>query len=279
MVPIRRIFSHSNFLVLAAFAISISWAQQNPSSNHSSRESSTAGRSIFNSTCAPCHGLDGRGSDKAVNIAGSSRVRRMSDAQLSSIISNGVPGTGMPAFHILSPIQVREVIVYLRSLQGKGEGHDLPGDPKRGTEIFFGKGDCSSCHAISGQGGFLGPDLTEHAATSSVEAIREEIIRSPRLPAVGFRRGVATTASGDRLEGLVRNEDNFSVQLQTSDGNFHFFKKVNLRSFERLEGSLMPGDYRDRLSEGELNDLVSFLMTTPAREKTADQRRRMDDDE
>ena len=60
-----------------------------------------------------------------------------------------------------------------------------------GKEIFFGKGDCGRCHTISGQGGFLGPDLTNHAMTSSAEAIREEIVRSPRVPAVGYRMAVS----------------------------------------------------------------------------------------
>ena len=60
----------------------------------------------FNSTCAGCHGLDGRGSDKGANIAGSVSVRRLSDADVSAIISKGVPGTGMPAFHNLSARQI-----------------------------------------------------------------------------------------------------------------------------------------------------------------------------
>ncbi len=166
----------------------------------------------------------------------------------------------MPAFHNLNQEQVRAIVRYLRSLQGKVAARALPGDAKRGKEIYFGKGDCSSCHTISGHGGFLGPDLTDHAATASTDAIREEIVRSPRVASPGYRTGVLTTANGDRLEGLIRNEDNFSVQLQTKDGSFHFFKKAELRNLEHLNGSLMPANYRELLSDGELNDLVSYLM-------------------
>ncbi len=206
-------------------------------------------------------------------------MRRLSDAQLSSIISNGVPGTGMPPFRSLSARQVGAVVDYLRTLQGKAEGRTLPGDANRGKEIFFGKGDCSACHTISGQGGFLGPDLTEHGATSSAEAIRDEIVRAARVPPIGYRAAVLTTGSGERLEGLVRNEDNFSVQLQTRDGSFHFFKKTDLRSFERQDSSLMPADYRSRLSDAELNDLASYLMTTPSPNKASPPRKKVDDDE
>jgi cytochrome c oxidase cbb3-type subunit 3 len=280
MVPIRQsLYQVGLFFVLSVFSISILQARQNPSSDHDSKAAPAAGRTTFNSSCAGCHGLDGTGSDKAVNISGSARVRNLSDAQLSSIISNGLPGTGMPAFRSLNARQVRAVVDYLRSLQGKAEGQTLLGDPNRGKEIFFGKGDCSACHTISGQGGFLGPDLTEHGATSSADAIRDEIVRAPRVPSIGYRTAVLTTESGERLGGLVRNEDNFSIQLQTKDGSFHFLKKTDLRSFDRQDGSLMPADYRSRLSEGELNDLASYLMTSPAPNKAAPPRKKVDDDE
>jgi len=184
----------------------------------------------------------------------------------------------MPAFHSLTEKQVRALIGYLRFLQGRAGAFTISGDAKRGREIFFGKGECSTCHTISGQGGFLGPDLTNHA-TASAEAIREEIIRAARVPAAGYRTAVLTTANGDRVEGLVRNEDNFSVQLQTKDGNFHLLKKAELRSFEYQDGSLMPGNYRELLSEAELNDLASYLVTTSGANKPPTYRKHEDDTE
>jgi cytochrome c oxidase cbb3-type subunit 3 len=127
--------------------------------------------------------------------------------------------------------------------------------------LFFGKAECSTCHMISGEGGFLGPDLSGYAATAEPTAIREQIVKTQRTPAPSYRPAVLTTANGERLEGLIRNEDNFSLQLQTKDGNFHFFQKSELRDFERRDSSLMPTDYRDRLSSSELDDLVSFLVS------------------
>jgi putative heme-binding domain-containing protein len=280
MLPIRKSLSPllGPCLLLWAFNISFSLAQQLSSSDHSN-VTLEVGRNTYNSSCAGCHGLDGRGSDKAVNISGSAKVLHLSDAQLSGIISNGVPGTGMPAFHSLSERQTRAIVGYLRSLQGKLEARTPAGDAGRGKEIFFGKGDCSSCHTISGKGGFLGPDLTDHGATASAKAIREEIVRSPRVPSAGYLTAVLTTASGDRLEGLIRNEDNFSVQLQTKDGSFHFLKKAELRNFEHLSRSLMPANYRELLSDGELNDLVSYLMVTPATGKPLIPRKKESDAE
>jgi len=249
-------------LVLTLSQASLAQTKPNHTADETPKILSAMGRSSFNASCAPCHGLDGSGSDKAANIASSARVQHLSDAQLANIISKGVPGTGMPAFSDLPEKQVHGIVVYLRSLQGKGTKVSLAGDARHGREIFFGKGECSCCHTIAGEGGFLGPELTNHAATSSPKSIREEIIQSPRTPTVGYRTAVLTTASGDRLEGLIRNEDNFSVQVQTKDGTFHLVRKSEEQHLEYTNTSMMPTNYRERLNDRELDDLVSFLLST-----------------
>jgi|SRR5215469_17621282 len=263
------------FVILSVCQVSFPQSKQKTSSSHEPK-SSVPGRSTFNSTCAGCHGLDGRGSDKAINIA-SGEAGALSDAQLASIISNGIPDTGMPGFRTLSQAQVHALVSYLRSLQGKAEAQILPGDAKRGREIFFGKGGCAACHSIAGEGGFLGPELTEYAATNSPEGLRNEIIKSPRVPSRGYRPVVVITTRGERLEGLMRNEDNFSMQLQTADGNFHLLRKNDVQSCEHRDGSLMPGNYRERLSDSELDDLISYLMKTSTPGRTATPAKNKDD--
>ena len=236
-------------------------AQQPFPADHGEKRS-FPGRTLYNSNCAGCHGLDGHGSDKGVNIAENMKLRNLPDAQLSGIISGGVPGTGMPAFSSLSGTQIRAVIEYVRSLQGKREPQTLSGDPKRGKEIFFGKGTCSTCHAISGEGGFLGPDLSSYAYGASAVAVREEVTKQRRLPPFGYRPATLTAQDGSQVQGLIRNEDNFSVQFQSMDGVFHFLQKSELHNFNRLETSLMPSDFGERLTADELNNLVAYLMNS-----------------
>lgn len=238
------------------------WALGAPSFlGQSAKSTADGGRSVYNSSCAGCHGLDGRGGDKGINVATSATIKSFSDAQLLGVVSNGVAGTGMPAFHSLGDNQIRAVIAYLRTLQGKVGSRTLPGDAKRGREVFFGKGACSSCHTISGEGGFFGPDLSVYASGFSVQAIRDEVTKTKRTPSEGYRAAVLTMPNGDRLEGLIRNEDNFSIQFQSKDGAFHLLQKSDLHQLDRVETSWMPTDYGERLSEGELNDLISYLMT------------------
>lgn len=116
-------------LCAAAFQASSLLAQQDDSLDGDIEKAAGPGARSFNSTCAGCHGLDGGGSDKGANIAGSVKVRRLSDAEVSAIISKGVPGTGMPAFHHLSAQQIGSLVRYLRILQGKGEAQAPPATP------------------------------------------------------------------------------------------------------------------------------------------------------
>lgn len=263
MLPVRN----SSQLLLALLVIvvvgvlfPISLAQQD-SWEGDYKATPAPGKRAFASTCAGCHGLDGRGTEKAPNITSSTKMQRLSDARIANIISNGIPGTGMPAFRTLSAAQVHSLVSYLRKLQGEGEARTLPGDSRRGKKIFFGKGECSNCHAISGEGGFLGPDLTAYGSLTSATSILEGILKRDRIVPAGYKSAIATTRDGGSVEGVVRNEDNFSVQVQTKDGSFHLVQKADLEKLEYLPQPLMPTDYGERLSRPELKDLVSYLMS------------------
>jgi putative heme-binding domain-containing protein len=237
-----------------------SFAQQHDFWGDDHRTTEAPGQRPYNSNCAGCHGLDGRGSDKGPNIAASVNVRHLSDARVSSIIAEGIPGTGMPAFHSLGKQQTRAIVGYIRILQGRLEARTLPGNAMRGKEVFFGKGECSLCHSMAGEGGFLGRDLSTYGSDLPAKVIRDEIVKPNRVEPPGYRSAALITHDGNRLEGIIRNEDNFSVQLQTRDGGFHFLEKSDLQSVEHLGRSPMPTNYGERLSTSELNDLVSFLM-------------------
>jgi cytochrome c oxidase cbb3-type subunit III len=226
-----------------------------------SRPDAQPGQRTFTATCASCHGLDGRGGERAPNITGSAKLQRLSDADLAAIVANGVPGTGMPAFHSLGISEVRAVVSYLRVLEGQDKTQGLPGDPARGKTVFFEKAECSSCHMIQGQGGFLGSDLSTYASTRSAKEVLDDITSPANNPAASRQAVTAVTRDGRRISGVVRNEDNFSVQMLTPEGAFYFILRSELQSLEYQSRPVMPADYGQRLSSGELNDLASYLMS------------------
>jgi len=75
------------------------------------------GQAVFESKCVACHGADlSGGVGKALN-AGSSAASA-SDEELIGIITNGVPGTAMPAWgDQLSGDEITEVLAYIRTVQ------------------------------------------------------------------------------------------------------------------------------------------------------------------
>ena len=258
-------------LVLAVMALataSAANAQSHPSETWEEdvQNPSPSGQKIFASNCAACHGLDGRGGKTAPSIARNARLQRLSNAEIAAIVSNGIPGTGMPAFHSLSPARVHAVVSYVRFLQGPNSAQKLPGDPSRGKAIFFDQGECSSCHAIHGEGKFTGPDLTLYGATHSAKEIRDAIAHLSS----GNRHKIVTviTRDGQRFHGLILNEDNFSLQLQDGDGTFHFFSKSDLQKVEE-EASTMPPDFSKRLNAAEVNDVISYLIASGRVDKPA----------
>jgi|HubBroStandDraft_1064217.scaffolds.fasta_scaffold149873_1 cytochrome c oxidase cbb3-type subunit 3 len=235
-------------------------AQQQGLRQKSAKPVSAQGKRTFASTCANCHGLDGRGGERAPNIAENLKVQKLSDAQIAHIIENGIPGAGMPAFHSLETADVQAVVGYLRTLQGTKQTVRLPGDPTRGETSFFGKAGCSGCHMVAGKGGFIATDLSVYGRTHTAEQIRGAITSAAPGSDRQARLVTATTRGGEKVAGRIRNEDNFSMQLQTLDGTFYSVTKSDLVGLEYSSQTLMPSDYGSTLSSAELDDLVSYLM-------------------
>ena len=232
----------------------------------------TSGQTVFATNCSACHGSDGRGGERAPSIATRREVVSRTDADLFRAVQNGVPGTAMPGFGYMGTEKINAVVHYLRTLQGIGADVKTPGDPRFGEQLFYGKAECSKCHMVNGRGGFLDSDLSGYGLGRSVEAIRAVIVDPDR--SLDRKAEAITVISADQqaFTGLVRNEDNFSLILQTEDGSYHSFFKEKIAYVEYSGHSLMPNDYGNKLSSKEIDDLVSYLLKTGALERSPDQK-------
>lgn len=248
----------SCFLAIAATALS---ARSKPGATTSQTNASrrVEAKSVFDSACASCHGLDARGGERGPDIVSRSEVVRKTDAELLKILTDGKTATGMPSFASYGPAKLSALVSYIRTLQGRS-GTPLPGDPARGKALFFGKAKCAECHMVRGQGGFFAHDLTFYAARMAVDDIRAAIINPDKD--LDPRRGLITVTLADSttLSGIARNEDNFSLQLQTPDGAFHIFNKADIKDQTYTGKSPMSSNYGSALSSHELNNLVSYLL-------------------
>src|SRR5215831_13048177 len=210
---------------LTAFGLNISGllAQQSDTTKNpfaGNADAITAGRRVYDQTCQTCHGPAGQG-DRGPALNGGGLVHGNEDGDLFHSIRAGVPGTQMPAFSGISDEQTWQLVAYIRSL---GSGNSpapsatASGDAAAGETLFFGKGQCATCHEVNGRGGVVGPDLST-AGSFPAATLRNKILEPARPVPAG--RGaaappqvvIATTRDGREIRGVRRNEDTFSVQV------------------------------------------------------------------
>ncbi len=237
-----------------------------------------SGQAVFAANCSACHGSDGRGGERAPSIATRREVVSRADADLIRAVQNGVPGTAMPGFAYMGAEKINAVVHYLRELQGIGANVKVPGDPRLGEQLFYGKAECARCHMINGRGGFLNSDLSGYGFGRSVESIRAAITDPDRSLDRKSESVTVVMADQHTLTGLIRNEDNFSLILQTEDGSFHSISKAAMTRVEYSGHSFMPGDYGSKLSDNEISDLVSYLIKSGVPEHASNQKQDSDDE-
>jgi alcohol dehydrogenase (cytochrome c) len=83
------------------------------SSVHAQR--AEAGRQVFASRCAACHGTEGGGGELGPPIV--ARIPLRSDTELGAVVREGLSGSGMPAFANLPAAEMGDLIAFLRTLK------------------------------------------------------------------------------------------------------------------------------------------------------------------
>ncbi len=235
----------------------------------------------FRINCAFCHGLSARGGGRGPDLTKAQKRHGNSDADLFRTISQGVPGTAMPAGVNggigvgMTDEEIWQVITYIRSIQVKAPTAPL-GSPGHGKELFYGSARCGTCHMVEGKGGRLGPDLTDAGSMRSVESLVDSVRNPSRRLAQRMKEAAkefpqeyetvkVTAPEGKKITGVTLNEDNFSVQMMDADEKIYLFEKDKLKSFEKSRESLMPPYDATTLSEKDLNDLVAYLLSVSAK--------------
>ncbi|MEZ5360834.1 MAG: c-type cytochrome [Bryobacterales bacterium] len=229
-----------------------------------------AGHELYLSVCSGCHGPTAEGG-RGPNLITARNARRASNEELFAMVKNGIPGTDMPP----SPLpddQVWQITAFVRNLSAPAFLQNVKGDPAAGKTIYYGKGGCNKCHMIRGEGGYLGPDLTNIGVSSNLATLREGVFEPNKRLTDGFRPVIVTLKDGKKIQGVAKNNSNYSIQVLENSGKLHLLDKNEVKEVFFREDSWMPSDYAQRLSEQEQNDLLAFLakqaIRPPSKEKS-----------
>jgi mono/diheme cytochrome c family protein len=195
-----------------------------------SADDRSTGQRTYDTYCVGCHGAEGRGNGEAAVflnpkprnfVNGSYKFFHFaesgpfpSDESLETTIRNGLPGSAMPAFPLISVQELTSVIDYVKSfregswvtpepIQAAPEPVKLAGET--GEELFTSAG-CIGCHQfdpLKATGG-VGPNLSHVGSRLSVEEVMQSIVEpnvviAENCPAGPCPKGVMPPNFGERL--------------------------------------------------------------------------------
>ncbi len=172
----------------------------------------------FAAICALCHGNDARGTDRAPSLIDSPQLRSLTEADIGLIISKGK--NKMPAFPLPAP-DIAELAHFIHGLNSTEAQGAVAGDPRAGERIFFGAGQCATCHSAGGRGSDLGPDLSDVGRRMKVADLRRSLADPGARITPGYDRMTVTLNDGTTLTGFARGVGSHDVVLQTDDGKLH----------------------------------------------------------
>jgi putative heme-binding domain-containing protein len=246
----KRLIATAVALILGAVAAPI-FAQ------HVSSFEDEDGAGIYAVECADCHGENGD-SIAGIDLGRGQFRRALTDNELASLIMNGIPNTAMGPSN-LDEEQIEQVVLFLRGNARPREEPKLPGDVVRGKALVEGKGECLDCHRIDGVGSRVGPDLSRIGGQRRAGDLMASLLDPKAEVQANNRFYRVVTNSGEEVTGRLLNHDTYTVQLIDLDERLRSFDKADLRE-QSFEDSPMPS-YRDELSEQEIADLVSYLVS------------------
>lgn len=208
---------------------------------------------LFKRTCALCHGADARGTDRGPSLVNSAELRSMRDSDISDIIRKGK--ARMPAFP-LPAADIDALTHFVRSLSSAETAPAVAGDAKAGERIFFGSGQCSTCHMVRGRGTPNGPDLSDVGRRLRLEELKQSLADPDASIADGWGALTTKLNDGRTLHGFARAQGSHDLVLETSDGKLHLLLDSEYKALTPDKHSAMPA-YKG--TEDELQNLVAYL--------------------
>jgi cytochrome c oxidase cbb3-type subunit III len=228
------------------------------------------GRKVFVPTCGFCHGNDAHGKSGPDLVRSTLVLHDNKGDTIGSVIHNGRPERGMPAFPSLSAEQIADISTFLHSRAADVSnrfaykiGEVITGDPQKGAAFFLGAGHCDTCHSPSG-------DLAHVAKRyEPVELQRRMLYPAPNIIDVFLGKAVKPAAptkvtvhlpSGQELSGTLDHLDEFAVSLHDSSGWYHSFSretvKVDVQDPRAAHAALLP-----KYTDDDMHNVLAYLET------------------
>ncbi|QDU82851.1 Cytochrome c [Polystyrenella longa] len=134
------------------------------------------------------------------------------------------------------------------------------GDAARGEDVFRRKDlACFSCHAISGGGAPVGPDLEGLGASSPLDYVFHAIVDPNKAVREGYAAVTLLTEEGKIFTGILKEKTPESIVIL--DATTRKVRSFNPEEIEEVAPapSMMPKGLVDNMTRQEFLDLVRFI--------------------
>jgi cytochrome c oxidase cbb3-type subunit III len=235
------------------------------------------GRTIYDVTCAGCHGADLRGGQLGgPNLLRSPVVLTDLDGESILPIVRGERALkGMPAL-ALPDADVTAIAAYLHSVVGSSRGQGAPpatnapppdalvGNAPAGQTYFVAK--CSGCHSTTGDLKGLGTRIPDTKNLQNFWVSGGNTGGGGRRTEAGAAARVVmatvTMPSGEKIDGRVARIDDFFITLALPDGRLKSIRRNGALPKVEVHDPLAPhrvllGIYTDT----SMHDLTAYLTT------------------
>ena len=135
------------------------------------------------------------------------------------------------------------------------------GRTETGKKLFYDlKGvACARCHKINGDGGEIGPDLSDVGKKYGRAGVISSVLYPSSVILDGFQVTEFELKSGEEISGAVRAENVDEVTVLDSLGEKHIIKKPDISKRKSSKVSLMPDELHTGLSLLEFSDLIAYV--------------------
>ena len=134
-------------------------------------------------------------------------------------------------------------------------------NPKRGEEIFFGRGTCFACHRVNGRGVAVGPELAGISKRRDPHYLVEAILNPDAYIVEGYQQTSLEMKGGRKLFGMIQEETAISINLVLLTGEQITVPTEDLKKRSDAKKSGMPASFVYTLSPQDVADVTAWTLT------------------
>lgn len=179
----------------------------------------------------------------------------------------------------LTPDEIKAVISYLQSQGGEVDIDAINnptevskkywdkinaasaaggGDPGHGEEVF--ESACIGCHVLKGEGGNVGPDLS-NVGTKGLKYISESILQPSATFTPGYETYVVVDIEGRKYEGIKQKDDATGVDIILDNGEVVTIARGDIKEITQDKNkSIMSDELIEFLTVKDYQDVLAFMI-------------------